>query len=235
MCFDKIEDATPGLKLLGKVDPLHHIRKAAKFNSFTSNKAARDAARAAEAAEAERQARISGNVADINKAFAGREGQYKAFADAVRRKYTGDLNRQYADANRNLKFELAGAGLTGGSVAVDQGRELSRQMTEGTIAAESKANEAEANLRGQDEQSRLSMIGLAQSGGDIGNAASQTANMLRANIDRGNSTIGALGDVFGSTANVYKQMQEARNIRRGLKQSEIYATPFTRGSGAGGV
>jgi hypothetical protein len=224
MCFSK--------KLNDKLGKFSPATKAVVGDAFVTPEDT--SAADAQAAEAARQKRISQNVASINAAYAGREGQYKRFADAVRTKYTGDLKRQYGDASRNLKFELAGAGQTGGSVAVDQGRDLSRQMTEGTIAAESKVNEAEANLRGQDEQSRLSMIGLAQSGGDIGNPAAQTASMLRANLNRGNSTTGQLGEIFGSTANTYKQMAEARNIRRGLKQSEIYASPFTRGSGAGG-
>jgi hypothetical protein len=232
MCFDKMEEINPTHKL----DPLHYARKAGKFNSLTSNKAARDAQRAAEAAEAERQARISANVADINKAYSGREAQYARFTDALRKRFGGELTRQHATANRNLRFELAGAGLTGGSVARDAGSDLARQMTEGTISVEQKVGAAGADLRGRDEQSRAQMIGLAQAGGDIGNASLQTASMLRGNIGaaEGANTTAAVGDLFGGTAATYKAMQEARNIRRGLKQSEIYASPFTRGSGAGG-
>lgn len=178
----------------------------------------------AEQLEAERQARISKNVADINSAFTGRESQYQKYADALRTKYTDDLNRQYADAGRNLKFELAGAGLTGGSVAKDQGAELSRQMSEGTITAEQQVGAQEAALRSADEQSRLNLISLAQAGGDIGNAATQAGNMLKANYDANANKINALGDVFGSTAATYKAMQEARNLRRGLasSQEQIY-------------
>jgi hypothetical protein len=222
MCFDKMEEANPTHKL----DPLHHARKAAGFNSFSSNAAAREAQAAAERMEAERQARITKNVGNINSAFAGRGAQYKRFSDALRSRFTGELTRQHADAGRNLKFELAGAGLTGGSVAADSGRDLARQMTEGTISSESKVNAAEADLRSRDEQTRSQMIAMAQAGGDIGNASAQTASMLRGNIGaaEGTNTANALGDMFGRT----------RNIRRGLKQSEIYASPFTRGSGAGG-
>lgn len=188
----------------------------------------------AEEQEAERQKRISGNVGAINSAYGGREAQYKAYSDALRKQTTGDLNRQYADANRNLRFELAGSGLTGGSVAADSGQDLGRQMAEGTVAAESKVNEAEAGLRGQDENARLQLISLAQTGGDIGNPALQTAQMLKTNLQNAQSgTAGKLGDVFGSTAATYKAMQDARNLRRGLTSSyeQIYGSGIGRQPG----
>lgn len=190
----------------------------------------KDPSIAAAQAESERQARISKNVSDINGAFAGRESQYADFANALRTKYTGDLNRQYGEANRNLKFELAGAGLTGGSVAKDQGADLGRQMTEGTVAAEQKVGSQEAGLRAADENSRTQLISLAQAGGDIGNGATQTANMLRANYDSNANAANTLGDVFGGTAATYKAMQEARNLRRGLasSQEQIYGAGIGR-------
>lgn len=224
MCFTKnLNDK------LGKFSP---ATKAVVGDAFVTpeNTAAKDAAEA----EALRQKRISANVAQINNAYGGREGQYKAFADALQKKYRGDLNRQYADANRNLKFELAGAGLTGGSRAADAGTDLGRQMSEGTIQAQSKVNEAEAGLRGADENARLQLISLAQTGGDIGNAATQTSNMLRANIQNAQgSTANGLGDVFGQTAATYKAMQEARNLRRGLTGSyeQIYSGGIGRQPG----
>lgn len=194
------------------------------------------AARAAEQAERERQARVGANVESINRAFAGREGQYADFLDALRSYYTSDLNRQQQDASRQLKFALARSGLTGGSQAAYAGKELAREANRGAITAEQRAQKALASLRAQDEQSRLAMISLAQSGQNIGDAATQTANALRANINAAQSEglASGLGDVFGNTAATYKAMKEAAALRRGLKDSEIYANPFTRGSGAGG-
>lgn len=184
--------------------------------------------------EAQRQARTSANVTAINGAYTGREGQYKQFADALRTKYTNDLNRQQTEASRNLKFELAGSGLTGGSVAADKGRDLGREMAEGTVSAESKVNQAEAGLRGQDENSRLQLISLAQAGGDIGNPALQADSLLKANLQSANGgAAGTLGDVFGSTAATYKAMQDARNLRRGLTSSyeQIYGSGIGRAPG----
>lgn len=194
-----------------------------------------DAAKAAEQAEQQRQGRISSSVAGINRAFGNRDAQYKTFADAVRKRLGTQLQKQQGDAARNLKFSLARGGLTGGSVAVDTGRDLADEFSKATIGVESKAQGAAADLRAKDEASRLSMISLTQSGADVGNAASQTASMLNANIGaaRADNTANTLGDVFGGTAQTYKTMQESAALRKGLRQSEIYANPFTRGSGAG--
>lgn len=195
------------------------------------------AAEAAARAEAERQATISANVGRINSAYAGRENQYADFIDALRKTYGTELTRQQTDASRQLKFGLARGGLTGGSQAVFAGQNLAREANQGTLTAESKAQGALADLRAKDEQSRLSMISLAQSGADIGDAATQTANALRANIGAAQSSnlASGLGEVFGGTAATYKAMQEAAALRRGLKSSELYASPFTRGSGATGA
>jgi hypothetical protein len=182
--------------------------------------------KAATQAEAERQARISANVSAIDSAYAGREPQYADFTAALRKQYGDELKRQTDVAGRNLKFSMARSGLTGGSAAVDAGTELNREASEGAIAAEQQARGAEADLRGADESSRLSMISLAQSGNDIGNAATQTANALRANIEgaRSEGAAQGLGDVFGNTAATYKKQQDAATFRKGL--ASVYAKPF---------
>lgn len=210
MCFTK--------KLNDKLGKLSPATKAVVGDAFVTpeDTSAKDAA----AAEAARQQRISANVAAINDAYAGRESQYQQYADAIRTKNTAELGRQQATANRQLKFALAGSGLTGGSYAADAGRELGREAAQGAITAEQKVNDATSALRSADENARLQMISLAQTGSDIGNASNQTANMLKANLQNAQgSTAGELGDVFGSTAATYKAMQEARNLRRGLTTS----------------
>jgi DTW domain-containing protein YfiP len=91
-------------------------------------------------------------------------------------------------------------------------------------------------LQSADEQSRLQMISLAQSGADIGNAATQTANALRANLSAAQNTglANGLGDVFGATAQAYKAQQDAQARRRGLQDATLYANPFSRSTGSTG-
>lgn len=189
-----------------------------------------DPTKAAAEAEAKRSATISTNVGAINRAFGGRESQYTDFESALRNLYQGELGRQQGLATRQSKFSLARAGLTGGSAAIDAGRTLTREAGQGTLAAERQTRKGVSDLRGADEASRLQLISLAQSGNDIGNAASQTANTLRANIGQASASniASGLGDVFGQTAAAYRAQQDAAQRRRGLADATAYAKPFTR-------
>jgi hypothetical protein len=191
------------------------------------DKASRSAARA----ERKRQDQISGNVDAINQAFAGREPQYAAVSGAIRDRLNTQFQQQRGQATRQNKFALAKSGLTGGSAAVDAGRRLTREAQEGALQVERQAQSAGADLRAKDEGARTQMISLAQSGGDIGNAAAQTASMLRANLGAAQNAnlVNGLGDVFGGTADAYKRSQDAAARRRGLSEASTYTKAFSRG------
>lgn len=192
---------------------------------------ARAAEERAAAAEEARQGRISANVTGINSAFAGREPQYAQFTDALRQRLNTQFGQQRAQATRQNKFALAKQGLTGGSAAVDAGKRLTREGQEGALQVERTAQGAAADLRAKDEAARAQMISLAQSGSDIGNAAQQTAQMLRANIGSAqnqNLTEG-LGNIFGGTAQAYRTARDAAERRRGLSDATTYARAFSRG------
>ncbi len=195
----------------------------------------RDAKRMADeakAAEAERMARITRNVNAVNSAFAGRAPQYAEYGKALRTQLTGDLAKQRETATRNTKFGLARAGLTGGSAAKDAAATLDRENQEGVINAERVARKGVADLQGQDEDTRMRLISLAQSGNDIGNAAQNTASMLRANLAGASATnrVQDLGEVFGQSAAAYRASTDAAARRRGLKDAQLYAGSFSRGT-----
>lgn len=183
------------------------------------------AAQAAAAQEAQRENTISGNVNAINSAFTGRQGEYDQYRQALQHQYETELNRQQALAGRNQKFALARSGLTGGSAAVDAGKLLGQETATGTVKAEQAVNSGVAGLQNQDEATRQQMISLAQSGGDIGNAATQTANALRSNIGNARNVNAAagLGDVFGATTESYQNEQTASALRNGLLKGQTYA------------
>jgi len=204
-------------------DPADLSGSAAKRKS---KKAASNAAQA----EAERLARISGNVADINSAFSGREAQYDQLGDALRERLNTQLGQQRADATRQTKFSLARGGLTGGSAAIDAGKVLARENQEGVLGAERQARAGVANLRAEDENARSRLISLAQSGNDIGNAAAQSASLLKANLGTAEnaSNVNDLGEVFGRTAAGYRAQQDAAARRRGLNDATTYARAFSR-------
>lgn len=183
-----------------------------------------NAAAAAQQQEQQRQATISQNVNQIDNSFANRQPQYDKYLAATRGLYNTELGRQQQVAARGLKFSLARAGLTGSSVAADQGNELGREMAQGSINAEQKSQSGLASLENQDNAERLQLISLAQSGADIGNAATQSTDALRANLGSAmaGSTANALGDVFGGVSSSVNNFNNAAAARKGVNNSNQY-------------
>lgn len=182
------------------------------------------ASNAANAQEAQRQANISGNVNQIDTAFANRQPQYAQYLNAARGVYQTELGRQQQIAGRNMNFALARNGMTGSSVAADQGNELGREMAQGSIMAEQKAQSGLSQLESQDQAEKQQLISLAQSGADIGSGATMAADQARANLGAAMSgaTANGLGDMFGGVTGDYTTMQNAAAARNGINNSYLY-------------
>lgn len=195
-----------------------------------------NAAAAAAQQEAQRQSAISSNVNQIDQSFANRAPQYQQYLNATRGLYNTELGRQQGIASRNLKFGLARQGLTGSSVAADQGDELGREMAQGSIQAEQKAQSGLAGLQSQDNAERLQLISLAQSGADVGNVATQSADAQRANLGTAmaGSTAAGLGDVFGGISQDVNNYNNAAAARRGVNNSNQYLYGNTSAKATGG-
>src|SRR5690606_35003441 len=167
-----------------------------------SNKAQKQAERN----ERERQAKIDASVGRINAIFndPARQGQYDQLAADTTAFLTGDIDRQKADTDRQLRFAMARNGQVGGSVQVDQNKRLGEDYMRAVIEAQRRGNAAGADLRAADEASRGNLLAMAQSGLDATTAASQSANLMRNNLLSGkaNATAGAMGDVFGNFADL---------------------------------
>lgn len=192
------------------------------------------AQRAAEAAERERQAQIRGSVGRINEAFdnPNRQREIGDYLGATRQFYMNDLNRQKGETDRNLKFAMARSGQTGGKVAIDSAARVGQDYNRGVIESDRRAQSAAADLRSQDEGSRLGLIQMAQSGLDATTGSSRALSALQNNLQAGRATSTAqgLGDAFGTFANLFKRSQEAAAARRGEKY--VYGTQYGRlGSG----
>jgi hypothetical protein len=195
------------------------------------------AAEAAQQQENQRQAQIGQSVNQIDTAFANRQPQYDKYLNATRSLYNTELGRQQQVATRGQKFALARNGLTGSSVAADQGDELGREMAQGTISAEQKAQGALSNLQSQDNAERLQLISLAQSGSDIGNANQQATDALRANLGSAMSSnvASGLGDIFSGVSDSYKNTTNAAMAQRGINNARqnLYGTNSAKAAGGG--
>lgn len=180
-----------------------------------------NAQREADQAERERQAQIAASTGAINRIYddPARQAQYDKLAQDTTAFYTQDLDRQKADNDRKLKFALARSGQVGGSVQVDQSRKLGEDYLRGVVEASRRGQAAGANLRGADEQSRLNLLGMAQTGLDATTASQRAASTLQGNLQAGmaDSTANGLGDMFGSVSDIYRKSEENAGYLRSLR------------------
>lgn len=184
--------------------------------------------------EQERRAQVAATTGQINNAFnnPARQQQYADFLANTRKYYTDDLNRQNTDNNRQLKFSLARSGQTGGSVAVDAGKQAGQKYQRALIDADRVAQQSESDLRNADDRARLDLIAMASQGLDATTGASQATSMLRNNLAGAVPTMQAAGldNVFGSFAQMFERSRADAERRRGEK----YVYDLLYGSGLRG-
>lgn len=180
----------------------------------TSNKAAD----AANAANAQQQKDIQNSVNQINSAYSNpnRQAQYGQFGASLNKYYTGQVNNQEAVNARNLKFANARSGLSGGSAAVDSNTQLQKDYTQGLLNASRQAQTGQSALEQADIGSKNQLIGLAQQGNFTGAIPAQAAAAQSAALGAAQNygTANSLGNIFGSTANIYQNEQTAAANRR---------------------
>lgn len=144
-----------------------------------------------------------------------REKLYDEQEQAVYDLNAKEVNDQYADAERANRFALARNGLLGGSSDVESNANLQEKTNEGLVQAKALGQQAASDLRTADEQSKQSLIAMAQSGIDTGTAQQMAQAQLNANAQsalgqRGGATI---GDLFDNLSQAYltRQFMQAAN------------------------
>lgn len=173
--------------------------------------------------EAQRQAQIRATTRRINEAFSDprREAAIQDFLGARRQLYELDLTKEKATADRNLKFAMAKSGQVGGSLNRDFGYDLGEAFQKGLIDVERNAQADAASLRDADQQARLTLTSMAQSGLDATTAQQNADSALRNNLLASRSQIQAntLGGLFSGFSDLYKRAKEDAEYRRGLQQT----------------
>jgi hypothetical protein len=166
----------------------------------------------------------AGDEAAKNKA--AREALYSTVRDDAFTAGKRKLDETKDSAARDLRFTLFGQGLNGGSVDVDENAKLGRTYNSGLLDLGGKADAAAADLRNNDEQTRLGLLQSIDSGLDSGSAISSSLNQLKVNSDRaaaaGQGT--DLGDLFGNAGLLYSKSQAAR----GQSGARTTGTPLRR-------
>lgn len=180
--------------------------------------------------ERERQQKIDTSRAVIDRSFnaPARQKQYADFVGALREHLSSELVRQKSDTARSLKFALARAGQTGGSVAADTNARLGDEYSRGALDNERTAQGALADLRGQDQSARLGLLQLADQGLSATDAPRRAGEALEDNLGRANITgLGkGFGDFFAETAKtadtIKRRVQERRGFGYRANRQDLY-------------
>lgn len=168
------------------------------------------AAERAEAREVARQARITNATSTINRMFghgndqeaqanlAGRGSLYDSVRTDTRDFFARQLAEDRAEAERQLRFNMARGGTFGSSQAVDMESEFNRRNDRGLLAVANRADGAATGMRSADEQSRLGLLSRILSDMDQGSAASSAINQMQSNVEtaRQNAMAGRMTNVF---------------------------------------
>jgi hypothetical protein len=164
-----------------------------------------------------------------------RQGLYDEQQQAVTDLNERDVNRQSTDTERQNRFGLARAGLSGGSADVDSNAEIDRMQNEGLMKAVGIGQQAGADLRNEDERTRQSLISMAQSGIDTGQMQQLALSGLDANAANASSArAGAtVGNVFGDLTNAYLTNQQLAAFQNGYSpySSTSYGSASARNGG----
>ena len=167
---------------------------------------------------------------DANKAK--REENYRTLGNDVMAARMPQLVKQRDQAERMLKDQLARTGQVGGSLALDQGAELTDNYGRGVLDMENQKEAAINTSRAQDEQTRIDLISRIRGGMDQGSALASATSQTQSNIaqTRDSALAQNLQDYFSGMGYLYGQNQQQNAYQQRLKQLGVSAPSASNGT-----
>lgn len=172
---------------------------------------------------------------EANKGKSGdREELYQTVRDNTYTAGKRGLDETRDQAARKTKFELFARGLNGGSEDINQNALLGRTYSQGLMDLGAKADLAKSQFKGDDEQTRLTLLQSVDAGMDAGSASSSAMNQMRVNAERAaaNAQGTSLGDLFAGSGLIYNQSQAAKGKQDGTAWWNNYNPSRSSGTGA---
>ena len=148
-----------------------------------------------------------------------RQQQIQDYQNAVQQRGQTDLNTQFGDQGRNLKFAMARSGLTSGSSDVDLHDRLNQDYGKGVLQVLANAKQAGANLRNADEASRSRLLTQAATGYGLTDAPQNALSSMQSNLQSAQSAIApqSFSDLFANWQGIYDQSSAAQAQRDALR------------------
>ena len=181
--------------------------------------------------KAAEEARQAAAIERLNGAFsgAGRDQIYSKVAQDAKALQTEDLQKDRSLAEREVGFDLARRGLTGGSRQIDVARDIQDQFSRGILAAENNAQGVANSLQQGDERTRVSLINNIRSGMNEADATSAAFNAMSNNANEAENQ--ARGQNIGG---FFDSIRSAAQSRAQTDAYEKAMQRYQTGGGSGG-
>jgi hypothetical protein len=180
----------------------------------------------ARAEEEARKARIQTGTDEIDRVFGGFDDSFfNSYRDNFTNLYLPELNQQFGDAKDQLTFGLARAGTLKSSMAGEQVADLTGRFDKAKTGIVADATGAAADLRGQVNNEKSSLISLLNATGDADRASNEALARSQQLFQR-QPGYNPLGDIFGGAA------QGIGNFMAQQQNQRISDAYFGRGTGA---
>jgi len=168
--------------------------------------------------------------AEANKAK--REASYRTLGNDVMAARMPQLDKQREQAARLLKDQLARTGQVGGSLALDQGAEITDNYGRGVLDMENQKEAAINTGRAQDEQTRIDLITRIRAGMDQGSALASAASQTQSNIaqTRDSALAQNMQDYFSGMGYLYGQNQQQNAYQQRMKQLGVSGPSASNGT-----
>lgn len=173
--------------------------------------------------EAGYNAAVATSQAQANKlkgAATGRESLYSTIGADTTNKLMTDLNKERGLTERELNFNLARSGLSGGSRDIDSNREVLDTFNQGSLKASDMGRQTSNNARMADDGTRTDLISRVRAGLDEGSALQQSYEGLRNNASRARDEANAqsMGGFFSTIRGELNNQQYQQGFQQAQTQ-----------------
>lgn len=188
--------------------------------------------------ETDRKAAQDAGIAKVNNLFgvtdpvaaAKRQALYDQVGADARASMQNSIAGDQANAQKNIQFNLARAGLFGGSEELNQAANFDRAKQAANLQIEGKANDLVTGMRTADNAAKNSAISNIVSGMNAGavidNAlTAQNQNLANAKASANIANAGQLFGGFGDQYNAYNQSILTQRTINGQNPAAQVANP----------
>lgn len=129
-----------------------------------------------------------------------------------------DLDKEHAITGRETNFDIARAGLAGGSRDIDANREVLDTYQQGVLKAGTMSDQVKNSMHAADDKTRVGLIDSIRTGLDQGSAISQGYDAMRNNANQATAEVNnvSLTGFFDRLNQINQQYKNNMGVQAGM-------------------